>query len=101
PLDRETLRKNARATAESLSDEACARKELALYRAARREARAAPEHETAWDDFVKIVGTEWNLLANLGKAAADAGSALLESNDSGSGAEKQGTGSASRDGGIP
>jgi glycosyltransferase involved in cell wall biosynthesis len=98
--DREALRKNARATAESLSDEACARKALALYGAARREARAAHEHETAWDDFVKIVATEWNLLANLGKAAADAGSALLEPGDSGPGAEKPGTGSAARAGGI-
>ncbi len=75
-LSRAALRRRARATAEGLSDETCARKALALYQAARREARAAHEHETAWDEFLKIVGTEWNLLANLGHAA---GEALLES----------------------
>ncbi len=78
-LSRAALRKRARSTAESLSDEACARKALALYRAARRESKAAHEHETAWDEFMKIVGAEWNLLANLGHAA---GEAFLESTES-------------------
>jgi 1,2-diacylglycerol 3-alpha-glucosyltransferase len=72
PRQRAALIAGARRTAAELSDATCARRALALYRAARREARAAHEHETAWDDFVNIVATEWNILANIGKAAGEA-----------------------------
>jgi glycosyltransferase involved in cell wall biosynthesis len=76
PRRRASLRARARETAVTLSDEACARKALALYKAARRERREAEHHETAWDDFVRAAAAERNILANIGKAA---GEVLLES----------------------
>lgn len=71
PPERARMKAHARATAGEFSDATCARKALALYRTARREARAAHEHESAWDDFMKIVSTEWNILANLGVAVGE------------------------------
>lgn len=68
----QALSGRARETAAGLSDEVCARRALAVYGAVRRVYREEHEHETAWDEFVNVVGTEWNLLANIGAAATAA-----------------------------
>lgn len=68
----QALSAQARVTAAGLSDEVCARRALAVYGAVRRVYREEHEHETAWDEFVNVVGTEWNLLANIGAAATAA-----------------------------
>lgn len=72
PLVYRELSGNARRTAEGLSDEACARKALSLYGAVRREYKELHEHESAWDEWMHVVGTEWNILANIGAAAGEA-----------------------------
>ncbi len=66
------LAENARRTAAGLSDEECARKALALYGVVRREYRELHEHESAWDEWLNVVATEWNILANIGAAAGEA-----------------------------
>ncbi len=73
---RALLKSNALETVQEFSDTACARKVLALFQTARRESKALHEHENAWDEFMNIVSAEWNLIANLGRAA---GSAWVES----------------------
>jgi 1,2-diacylglycerol 3-alpha-glucosyltransferase len=78
---RKALGRKAREAAEAVSDRACAERALALYRATRRRAQAAHEHESAWDEFVNVIATEWNLLANLGHAAGEAISAAVENNE--------------------
>ena len=72
PGARLELKSHARKTARVFSDEACARRAIALYQMARRESKALHEHESAWDEFLNIVSAEWNLLANLGVAAGKA-----------------------------
>jgi glycosyltransferase involved in cell wall biosynthesis len=73
PEARAALQARARETAQDLSDEACARRELELYESVRRAARAGQtETESKWEVFRNVVATEWNLLANLGRAAGEA-----------------------------
>lgn len=69
---RALLKSNALKTVEEFSDTTCARKVLALFQTARRESKALHEHENAWDEFKNIVSAEWNLIANLGRAAGSA-----------------------------
>lgn len=65
------LRKAARETAEVFSMARCAEKALACY-----EALAAAEHqhedETAWEQFVVRIKTEWDILKNLAHAGDEA-----------------------------
>jgi 1,2-diacylglycerol 3-alpha-glucosyltransferase len=86
PPARGALSAGARKTAGELSDENCARKALALYKAARREFRDAHQDESAWDEFVNVVAAEWNILANIGKAA---GEVILEPEPETGSQEKQ------------
>jgi 1,2-diacylglycerol 3-alpha-glucosyltransferase len=72
PEEYQRLSAGARDTAAKFADDACARKVLALFGSVRRQFRQAHEHESAWDEFVKIVATEWNILANIGAAAGEA-----------------------------
>lgn len=72
PVVYRELSGQARRTAAGLSDEVSARKALALYGAVRREYREMREHESAWDEFLHVVATEWNILANIGAAAGEA-----------------------------
>jgi glycosyltransferase involved in cell wall biosynthesis len=69
---RAALKSNALKTVQEFSDTTCARKVLALFKTARREAKVLHEHESAWDEFMNIVSAEWNLVANLGRAAGKA-----------------------------
>ncbi len=71
----------ARETARQLSDAACARRELELYESVLRDSPSGNADESSvfeskWDTFRNVVTTEWNLLANIGKAA---GEAIVES----------------------
>jgi 1,2-diacylglycerol 3-alpha-glucosyltransferase len=72
PEERAALGRNAREAALKISDRASAERVLALYRSTRRRVLAAHEHESAWDEFMRILGTEWNLLSNIGHAAGEA-----------------------------
>jgi glycosyltransferase involved in cell wall biosynthesis len=69
---REQMKKAARQTAESLSDQVCAEKALALYTRVRRTSLAAHEHDSAWENLMRVVEAEWHLLVNLGVASGEA-----------------------------
>ncbi len=69
---RNSLIEAAHKTAERLSDENCALRALKLYEDAKREAKHLHEKESSWNAFIHTIETEWNILANMGKAAQGA-----------------------------
>ncbi|HTL48586.1 MAG TPA: glycosyltransferase [Verrucomicrobiae bacterium] len=71
----ESMRAAALATAESFSMENCALKALHAYQSVKTRRRFSKRIHRPWETVMNRIKTEWEMLANLGKAA---GTALAE-----------------------
>jgi len=70
----------AKHMAETLSDEVCAKHALEIYSRAKRISVAARKLESGWEEWLRQVSLEWELLVNLGRATGEAvlGRALVD-----------------------
>ena len=72
PHARKAMGIEAKRTAESLSDDNCAKHALEIYGKAKLISVASRKHESGWEEWLRQISVEWELLANLGRAAGEA-----------------------------
>lgn len=69
---RKAMGLEAKRTAESLSDENCAKHALEIYTTVISAAKLTRKLESTWEEWTRQLSIEWELLVNLGRATSDA-----------------------------